>query len=55
MASAASLISPQDPSKDFKFIVHTIMKPSIESKVEEVLSTTMESSSEWYTSIFNYL
>lgn len=55
MASVASLISPQDPSKYFTFIVHTIMKPSIESKVEEVLSTTMECSSECYALIFNYL
>lgn len=31
------------------------MKPSIEDKMEEVLSTTIKISSEWYTTIFNYL
>lgn len=55
MASAAYLISPQDPSKKFTFTIHPIMIPSINEKIEDALITNEENSSEWYDTIFNYL
>lgn len=54
MASTISLILPLDSSKDYTFVVHMVMKPSIDDKAREVLMT-IDDSSEWYMSIFDYL
>jgi hypothetical protein len=55
MASAASLISPQDHSKDYTFFVYMVMKILIEDEMREVLSMKTNESSEWYTLILNYV
>jgi hypothetical protein len=52
MVSATSLISPLDPLKYYTFIVHMVMKHSIDDKLEEVLM--IDNSSEWYKSICYY-
>lgn len=55
IASATSLISPHDPSTYFTFVIHPIMKPSIDTCLEDILTTTQEASREWYDTIYNYL